>query len=71
MKKGNKGKGQNASKVVEESPEMNTNEFLDSLWKKSNTPSTSNSGSKKRKPENKEEYVPDIKNKKKRFTKPN
>lgn len=67
------GKNQKNDKKVEEQnnepeqeSELDTKDFLESLWKKNSTPT--DKGYKKRKSDKKEEYVPDIKKKRKRFT---
>lgn len=59
-------KGGEQSNEPEQEPELDTKDFLESLWKKNNTPT--DKGSKKRKTDKKDDYVPDIKNKRKRFT---
>ena len=59
-------KVENRAMNLQQEPELDTKDFLESLWKKNNTPT--DKGSKKRKTDKKDDYVPDIKNKRKRFT---
>lgn len=62
QKNADKSEDKNAA---DNEPELDTKDFLESLWNKSQKPNEK--GSKKRKNDKKDEYVPDIKNKRKRF----
>lgn len=64
MKK-NDNKSEEKSNEPDQESELDTKDFLESLWKNNSTPT--DKGSAKRKTDKKDEYVPDIKKKRKRF----